>query len=105
MHPWEKSLAIFSSDLRYRVINVSLSPNTLLDIFEEFCRDRLKEQRASQNATSSSTQNPLDAYKALLKETVTSTRTTYTQFRQQVKKERRFYSYGRDEKEREKVFR
>lgn len=96
---------MFSPDPRYLILTESLSPNTLLDLFEDYCRERLKEQRASQNASSSTAQSPLDAYKGLLKDTVVSTRMTYTQFRQQVKKDRRFYSYGRDEKEREKVFR
>ena len=44
------------------------------------------------------------AYLALLQAEVTSTRTRWEDFRKSFKKDRRFFSFGRDDKEREKVF-
>lgn len=35
---------------------------------------------------------------------MTSTRTTWDEFRRKWKKDRRFFGFGRDDKEREKVF-
>lgn len=49
--------------------------------------------------------NPKEAYEGLLKEEVKSTRTSWTDFRRAWKKDRRFYSWGRDDREREKRFR
>src|ERR1700733_2176162 len=50
-------------------------------------------------------QHSRDAYESLLKAEVTSTRITWDEFRRKWKKDRRFFSFGRDEREREKVFR
>jgi hypothetical protein len=41
----------------------------------------------------------------LLREDVTSTRTSWTDWRRKWKKDRRFYGWGRDDREREKRFR
>lgn len=46
-----------------------------------------------------------EAYDALLKSEVSSTRTTWDEFRRTWKKDRRFFAFGRDDREREKVFR
>lgn len=104
MLPWESSVAIFSQDERYAALNSGTPIALQHDIFEEYCKEVIKE-RKEQAAVPKAELSPLDAYRELLRVTVTSTRMTYTQFRQQVKKDRRFYSYGRDEKEREKMFR
>jgi transcription elongation regulator 1 len=48
---------------------------------------------------------PKAAYLALLTEHVTSTRTHFSDFRIKFKKEPRFKHFGRDDREREKVFR
>jgi len=50
-------------------------------------------------------QHSRDAYESLLKTEVSSTRLTWDEFRRKWKKDRRFFSFGRDEREREKVFR
>jgi GrpB-like predicted nucleotidyltransferase (UPF0157 family) len=41
----------------------------------------------------------------LLKDEVKSTRASWTDFRRTWKKDRRFYAWGRDDKERERAFR
>lgn len=113
MHPWESYLPQITTDQRYASLETSLQPPAQRDIFEEYCKEILKERKAAKESStgsadrvgSGSGQSAHDGYRKLLKETVTSTRTTYTEFRQKVKKERRFYSYGRDEKEREREFR
>lgn len=51
------------------------------------------------------TLNPQQEFERLLKEEVKSTRTRWTEWRRQWKKERRFYGWGRDDREREKRFR
>jgi transcription elongation regulator 1 len=50
-------------------------------------------------------QHSRDAYESLLKAEVSSTRITWDEFRRKWKKDRRFFSFGRDERERESVFR
>ena len=49
--------------------------------------------------------DPKEGFDRLLKEEVKSTRTNWTDFRKTWKKERRFYGWGRDDREREKRFR
>ncbi|KAF8325429.1 uncharacterized protein EI90DRAFT_3072830 [Cantharellus anzutake] len=46
-----------------------------------------------------------EGYDALLKTEVTSTRMTWEDFKRNWKKDRRFFAFGRDDREREKVFR
>jgi len=48
--------------------------------------------------------SPGELFDRLLKEEVTSTRASWTDFRRAWKKDRRFYGWGRDDKEREKRF-
>jgi hypothetical protein len=48
--------------------------------------------------------DPERDYRALMREVVTSTRTRFDDFKRKNKKDRRFYSYGRDDREREKSF-
>jgi len=49
--------------------------------------------------------NPEEAFERLLKEEIKSTRTSWTDFRRTWKKDRRFWGWGRDDKQREKSFR
>jgi transcription elongation regulator 1 len=49
--------------------------------------------------------NPKEAFERLLKEEVKSTRASWTDFRRTWKKDRRFWGWGRDDREREKRFR
>jgi hypothetical protein len=77
------------------------------EVYEEYCRDigRARRLNKGTNATSSSSKaDPERDYKALLREEVTSTRTRWDDFRKKWKKDRRFYSFGREDRDREKVF-
>jgi hypothetical protein len=49
--------------------------------------------------------NPEEEFDKLLKDEVKSTRASWTDFRRTWKKDRRFYGWGRDDREREKRFR
>jgi hypothetical protein len=49
--------------------------------------------------------NPEEEFEKLLKDEVKSTRASWTDFRRTWKKDRRFYGWGRDDREREKRFR
>lgn len=49
--------------------------------------------------------DPKQEYERLLNTEVTSTRASWTDFKRQWKKDRRFYGWGRDDREREKRFR
>lgn len=49
--------------------------------------------------------NPKEEFDTLLKDEVKSTRASWTEFRRTWKKDRRFYGWGRDDKERERAFR
>lgn len=90
--------------------------------FNEWCKEaarlaRLAKSSASTTSASTASQQQQEAtnvdpkvaarqtYDALLSAEVTSTRTTWDDFRRKWKKDRRFFGFGRDEREREKVFR
>ncbi|KIM22077.1 hypothetical protein M408DRAFT_333084 [Serendipita vermifera MAFF 305830] len=106
MHPWDTTLPLLTSSPEYSRLEHSLPLSSQRDIFEEYCKELIAARKAQGSSTKEKAAvDAKEAYHQLLKDTVTSTRTTYTQFRQQVKKERRFYSFGRDEKEREREFR
>jgi transcription elongation regulator 1 len=49
--------------------------------------------------------NPEEAFERFLKEEIKSTRTSWTDFRRTWKKDRRFWGWGRDDRQREKRFR
>jgi heat shock protein beta len=49
--------------------------------------------------------NPKEDFERLLREEVKSTRTSWTDFRRTWKKDRRFWGWGSDDREREKRFR
>ncbi|EJD07772.1 uncharacterized protein FOMMEDRAFT_16371 [Fomitiporia mediterranea MF3/22] len=105
--PWDTALPQFVSDPRY-VLLPSVSARK--DAFDEYCRDRARELRqaklAAQNATASEDmKDPKAEFDKLLHEEVKSTRTSWTEWRRTWKKDRRFYGWGRDDREREKRFR
>ncbi len=104
-------LPSFITDPRYVLLT---SVNARRDAFDEYCRDRVREIRAAKIAaeaasgagSSSSTQpSPKEEFEKLLKEEVKSTRTSWTEWRRTWKGNRRFYGWGRDDREREKCFR
>ncbi|WVQ99287.1 hypothetical protein IAU59_006419 [Kwoniella sp. CBS 9459] len=107
--PWDQSLPLFINDPRYVLLS---SEKDRKEVYEEYCRDVGRARRlakaagggASKADSSSKKADPERDYKALLREEVTSTRTRWDDFRKKWKKERRFYAFGRDDREREKVF-
>ena len=70
-----------------------------------YCRDRDRELRESKVKEERIASNPKEEFERLLKEEVKSTRTSWTDWRRQWKKDRRFYGWGKDDREREKKFR
>jgi hypothetical protein len=102
LHPWDTSLPLFVSDPRY-VLLPSVSARR--EAFDEYCRDRARELRQSSVRKDRESSNPKEEFDKLLKEEVKSTRTTWIEFRKAWKKERRFWGWGKDDREREKRFR
>ncbi|KLO09674.1 hypothetical protein SCHPADRAFT_879154 [Schizopora paradoxa] len=109
--PWDTVLPLFITDPRYVLLS---SVNARRDAFDEYCRDRVREIRAAKLAAeaapadtpSGSTQlSPKEEFEKLLKEEVKSTRTSWTEWRRTWKSNRRFYGWGRDDRERERRFR
>lgn len=102
LHPWDTSLPLFVSDPRY-VLLPSVSARR--EAFDDYCRDRARELRQSQVKQEKQNLNPKDEFERLLVDEVKSTRTSWTEWKRQWKKDRRFYGWGRDDREREKRFR
>ncbi|KAH9482626.1 Transcription elongation regulator 1 [Psilocybe cubensis] len=102
LHPWDKSLPKFISDPRYVLLQ---SVTARREAFDEYCKERSRELRQSAVKKDKEMANPKEDFERLLKEEVKSTRTSWTDFRRSWKKDRRFYGWGRDDKEREKRFR
>lgn len=108
--PWDQSLPLFINDPRYVLLP---SQKDRQEVYDEYCRDVGRQRRLKKGSTSASAggsngrsgkADPERDYKALLREEVTSTRTRWDEWRRKWKKDRRFYSFGRDDREREKVF-
>ena len=102
MYPWDTSLPKFVSDPRY-VLLPSVAARR--EAFDEYCKERARELRQSSVKKDKETANPKDEYDRLLKDEIKSTRASWTDFRRAWKKDRRFYGWGRDDREREKRFR
>jgi len=102
LHPWDISLPKFVNDPRYVLLP---SVTARRDAFDEYCRDRARELRANVVQKERNTVDPEQDFKRLLEQEVKSTRTSWTDFRRAWKKDRRFYGWGRDDREREKRFR
>lgn len=94
--PWDMALPTFVNDSRYTSLR---NMEDRQDAFDEYCRD--KAQSAKKSTVSV---DPAISYRELLRSEVTSTRTRFEDFRKTHKKDRRFFGFGRDDKEREKVF-
>lgn len=103
--PWDFSLPLFINDPRYILLS---SMNDRQEVFEEYCRDKARELRQAKQAAASAgpveKKSPEEEYQALLRKEVTSTRTRFDDFRRTWKKDRRFFAFGRDDREREKAF-
>ncbi|TFK55688.1 hypothetical protein OE88DRAFT_1731350 [Heliocybe sulcata] len=100
--PWDTALPQFVSDPRY-VLLPSVSARR--EAFDDYCRDRARELRESQVKKEKELADPKEAFDKLLREEVKSTRTSWSDFRRTWKKDRRFWGWGRDDREREKRFR
>ena len=106
--PWDQSLPLFINDPRYILLSSSKDRR---EVYEEYCRDVGRARRLNKLSTASAAStseakkaDPERDFKALMREEVTSTRTRWDDFRKKWKKDRRFYSFGRDDREREKAF-
>ncbi|EKM59176.1 uncharacterized protein PHACADRAFT_136514 [Phanerochaete carnosa HHB-10118-sp] len=102
LHPWDSALPLFVNDPRYVLLP---SVSVRKEAFDEYCRDRARELRQSKVKQEKAAANPKEEFEQLLKDEVKSTRTNWTEWRRQWKKDRRFYSWGKDDREREKRFR
>jgi hypothetical protein len=102
LHPWDTSLPQFVGDPRYVLLP---SVSSRRDAFDEYCRDRARELRQSTVKREKAAADPREEFEGLLNEEVKSTRSSWTDFRRTWKKDRRFYGWGRDDREREKRFR
>ena len=107
MLPWDTALPKFVSDPRY-VLLPSVSARR--DAFDEYCRERARELRQAKlsvaaDSISKEKSDPRAEFERLLHEEVKSTRTSWTEWRRTWKKDRRFYNWGRDDRERERRFR
>lgn len=101
LHPWDTSLPLFVSDPRY-VLLPSVSARR--EAFDEYCRDRAREIRQQNVKKETADADPRKEFDRLLTEQIESTRTAWAEFRRAWKKDRRFYGWGRDDREREKRF-
>lgn len=101
LHPWDMSLPKFVNDPRYVLLP---SITTRREAFDEYCKERAYELRQNLKRDKQITTTK-DAFERLLRDEVTSTRTSWTNFRKTWKMDRRFYGWGRDDREREKRFR
>ncbi|SCV67476.1 BQ2448_5087 [Microbotryum intermedium] len=136
MAPWDMELPKFINDPRYTArpsLNAAVKQlKDRRDLFEEFCKEKLREIRAAKakaaaegplskkdvsemifctwkvvriaDLASAIHPQPLTAYRELLETAVTSTRTHYSDFKRQNHKDPRFRSFGKTEGEKEKVF-
>ncbi|KAG8908653.1 hypothetical protein FRB99_004941 [Tulasnella sp. 403] len=113
--PYDSALPHLVMDPRY-VLLPSLADRHAA--FNEYCLEKSRALRASKQSTNTAatpdptaTTGPFDektkarqAYEALLMEDLKSTRTTWDEWRRKWKKDRRFFGFGRDDREREKLF-
>jgi heat shock protein 90kDa beta len=102
LHPWDTCLPLFVSDPRYILLP---SVSARREAFDEYCRDRSREIRRSALKKELDAATPQQEFELLLSEEVKSTRMTWSDFRRAWKKDRRFWGWGRDDREREKKFR
>ncbi|KAJ7368267.1 Hsp90 protein-domain-containing protein [Mycena albidolilacea] len=102
LHPWDVALPKFVSDPRCVLLQ---SVSARREAFDEYCRDRAREIRQANVKKEKETLSPKEEFERFLKEEVKSTRTSWSDFRRTWKKDRRFYGWGRDDREREKKFR
>ncbi|SPO41458.1 uncharacterized protein PSFLO_06940 [Pseudozyma flocculosa] len=88
MAPWDKELPKFVHQPAYSILPQLRDRQ---DAFNEWCKLRIREKRAVK-------------YRQLLESEVKSTRTRFDDFRKAWRKDRRFFEFGRDDRERERAF-
>ncbi|BGP07531.1 hypothetical protein JCM10049v2_003369 [Rhodotorula toruloides] len=103
MAPFETELPKFVNDPRYHSVK---SQRDRRDLFDEFCKEKIREQRAAKKRAAESGQkvDPLTAYRQLLATAVTSTRTHFSDFKRSHQKDQRYRDFGKTEGDREKEF-
>ncbi|GAA6017121.1 hypothetical protein JCM11491_003267 [Sporobolomyces phaffii] len=103
MAPFENELPKFVNDPRYQAVK---SQRDRRDVFDEYCKEKIRERRAAKAklAQSGIKVDPLEAYRAFLSATVTSTRTHFSDFKKAHGKDARFREFGKNEGEKEKEF-
>ncbi|BGO91097.1 hypothetical protein NBRC10512_005811 [Rhodotorula toruloides] len=103
MAPFETELPKFVNDPRYHSVK---SQRDRRDLFDEFCKEKIREQRAAKKRAAESGQkvDPLTAYRQLLATVVTSTRTHFSDFKRSHQKDQRYRDFGKTEGDREKEF-
>ncbi|SCZ93800.1 BZ3500_MvSof-1268-A1-R1_Chr6-3g08893 [Microbotryum saponariae] len=105
MAPWDMELPKFINDPRYTAVKQLKDRR---DLFEEFCKEKLREIRAAKAKAAAEGSlpklDPLTSYRELLETAVTSTRTHYSDFKRRYHKDPRFRNFGKTEGEKEKVF-
>jgi hypothetical protein len=102
--PFTSVLPSLVKDPRYILLSSQADRES---VFNEWCREVIRASRLKGAAPTAQPQAlaPREAYDQLLKEEAKSTRTTWDEFKRKWKKDRRFFGFGRDDREREKVFR
>ncbi|GAC93881.1 hypothetical protein PHSY_001448 [Pseudozyma hubeiensis SY62] len=115
MAPYDHSLPLFSTHPTF----LSLPISAREDVFNEWCKLRIREKRASKAASSdksnlpsfssSANSNPFStsaesSFRTLLKQQVTSTRTRFADFSSKFSRDPRYTRYGRADADREKLF-
>lgn len=115
-----------SPNLPHTFLSVALKHNRdRRDIFDEFCKEKIREQRAAKKKAAESGKKidvrfslpsfshssshsfllqPLTAFRALLASSVTSTRTHFSDFKRSHQKDVRYREFGKTEGDREKEF-
>ncbi|POW09869.1 hypothetical protein PSTT_06475 [Puccinia striiformis] len=92
MAPWDNELPKFVTDARYLALS---SMKERRDIFDEFCKEKIRQQRAAKQAIPKV--DPPQAYRSLLIEFVTSTRTLFEDFKNKHKKDPRFRNFAEED--------
>ena len=126
--PWEISLPLFINDPRYVLLP---SEKLRQEVYEDYCREVARNRRLGKTkpvgsgsgsssaqqaanasgpgggatSTTSGKKDPEREYKSLLRAEVKSTRAIWDDFRRAWRKDRRFFDFGKDDKQRERVFR
>lgn len=103
--PWDTSLPHFINDPRYVLLS---SMRDRQEVFEEYCREVARARRLGKSSSTIASgvekRDPEKEYRELLKTEVKSTRMAWEDFKRAWKKDRRFFAFGKDDRQREKAF-